>query len=193
MKMIDRLKAIRAVFKGMFKHSLFKHSIYEVAELNGLAIEYWEGDLGSKFAGHLDETNETPRFIVVAATLSKRDETYVIARGIARYAQQRQVDSLLLDSPLKWALLAGAPAEDRDLLYKLDLEWRTYMLMYWHASKDHFFGYYNQNWGKYSTVSSASNTANFIFFKLRIRRFLHGLSLTPRLFKRYLLSQPDLG
>src|ERR1019366_10621168 len=91
MKIRERLKAIRA----QLKQQLFSHSVYDAAEFNCLTIEYWK-DMGSKYDGHLDTTNEVPCFIGVNPDLPKRDQVYVIAREIARLLQQRRTNSLIL-------------------------------------------------------------------------------------------------
>jgi hypothetical protein len=175
MKIWEQLKNIRRQLTASFNHS-----IYDAAKFNGLAIEYWDG-MPAHFNGRLDTTNEVPRFIAVNSDLPRREQTYVIAREIARFWQQRQSDSLVFNRPWKRELLATAPAETRSLIYRLDLEWRTYLIMYWHARKDDFFGFYNHNWGKYSLISNASNTSEWIFFKLRVRNFFQRIFSALRL------------
>jgi hypothetical protein len=169
MKIRERLNAIRA----RLRQRLFSHTVFDAAEFNCLTIEYWK-DMGPKYDGHLDTTNEVPCFIGVNPDLSKREQVYVIAREIARLLQQRHVKSMIFGQPWKWELLAAAPAETRDLIYRLDLEWRTYMIMFWHASKDDFFGYYRQNRRKYWAIFNGDSIASFIFFKLRIKRSMWG-------------------
>jgi hypothetical protein len=167
MKILEQLKKIRAGLK-----ELFSHSIYEAAEFNGLAIEYWK-DMGPKFDGRLDTTNEKPRFIGVNPDLPHQDQVYVIAREIARYAQLRQVNSPFLSCPTQWNLLATAPIETRDFILKVDLEIRTYWIMYWHAGKnDVFFGFYKRHPKKKSLVGYSQIISDYIFWKLRIEKFL---------------------
>jgi hypothetical protein len=47
--------------------------------------------------------------------------------------------------------------------------------MFWHASKDDFFGYYKQNRGKYWTIFNADHKAGFVFFQFCAKRLLSGV------------------
>jgi hypothetical protein len=183
MRIRERLKAMRAQLRQQFSHS-----VYDAAEFNCLTIEYWK-DMGPKYDGHLDTTNEVPCFIGVNPDLSKREQVYVIAREIARLLQQRRIRSMIFDDPQKWELLETAPAETRDLIYRLDLEWRTYMIMYWHAGKDDFFAYYKPNQRKFWVIMNGDNKARFIFFRLRVKRLVRGIYSTVATAKRKATAQ----
>jgi|CZKV01.1.fsa_nt_gi hypothetical protein len=170
------LKKIRAELKEMFSHD-----IYEAAKHNGLAIEYWES-MPAHYDGHLDTTNEKPRFIGVNPDLPPIDQVYAIAREIARYAQLRQVNSLVLSRPSQWNLLPTAPAETRDYILNVDLEIRTYWIMHWHAgSNKDFFGFYRRHPKKMLLVWNSQIIADYVFWKLRIRNLLITVLSTLRL------------
>src|ERR1019366_6953368 len=164
------LKKLRAGLK-----ELFSHSIYEAAEYNGLAVEYW-GDMPAHYDAHLDTTNEKPRYIAVNPDLAHDKQVYVIAREIARYAQIRRVNSPFLSRPSQWNLLATAPAETRDFILNVDLEIRTYWIMYWHSGTNAvFFGFYKRHPEKKRLIWYSQTIADYIFWKLRIRNFLGGI------------------
>jgi hypothetical protein len=174
MKIRELLKKIRAALK-----ELFKYSVYDAAKFNGLAIEYPQG-IPAKFDGHLD-TDDPPRFIAVNPQLPKHEQVYVIARELARFAQQRQVDSLFVNRPWKRRLLATAPVATRGLIYRLDLEVRADWVMYWHAAKADYFSYIKHHRRKQLAIMFATNIADFLFLKLRIRSFLYGILSALRL------------
>jgi hypothetical protein len=152
----------------------FKYSVYDAAALNDLAIEYWER-MPAYYDGHLDTTTEKPRFIAVNPDLPKQDQVYVIAREIGRLAQIRRIDSPFINRPWKWNLLATAPAEIRDLIYRLDVEVRAECVMYFLAAKYDFFGFYKRHPKKLLVIFNAHLISDFLFLKLRIRNVLCGV------------------
>jgi len=81
-----------------------------------------------KYHGHLDPHDE-PRFIAVNRDLPHWEQDLVIAREIARYAQDRRCNSPLLDRPWKWEMLAIAPDETKQIICKLDIDSRANWLM----------------------------------------------------------------
>jgi hypothetical protein len=181
MKIRDHLKKWREQLRAELKE-LFGHSIYEAAAYNKLAIEYLEG-MPAKYTGHLD-THEEPRFIAVNPDLSEQDQVYVIAREIGRYAQLRRIDSPLLYGPRKWDLLATAPNETRNLILELDLEVRAYWIMYWHAGKKNFFGFFKRHRKKYLAAMFSNAISDYIFWKLRIQTLIFKFFYTLALYER---------
>jgi hypothetical protein len=170
MKIREYFKRVREKFRAAMKE-MFGHSIYEAAEFNGLAIEYWE-HMPAHYDGHLDTTNEKPRFIAVNPDLPKEDQVYVIAREIGHYAQRRRIDSPFMDRPWRWNLLATAPTETRNLILKVDLEVRAHWIMYWHAGRG-FSGFYKRHRKKSLIGSYYRAISDYIFWKLRIRNFIY--------------------
>ncbi len=161
MKIREKLKTLRAELKA-----LFAHSIYEAAEFNGLAIEYPEG-MPPKYTGRLD-TDEKPRFIAVNPDLSEDERVYIIAREIGRYAQLRGCNSLFIDRPWKWNLLATAPAQTRDYIYALDVEVRAYWIMLWHANRTTLSAFPKRHPKTYYLASYPLAVSDFVFWKLRV-------------------------
>jgi hypothetical protein len=174
MKIREHLKQIRAGLK-----QLFSHSIYEAAAFNKLAIEYWEG-MPAHYEGHLDTTNEQPRFIAVNKDLQIEDQVYAIAREIGRYNQLCGRNSPLICGPRQWNLLATAPTETRDFILSLDVEVRAYWIMFWHANKNTFCGIPKRHPKTYHLGSYASAISDYLFLKLRIRNLLFGILSTFR-------------
>ena len=165
MKIREKLKTLRAELKA-----LFAHSIYEAAEFNGLAIEYPEG-MPPKYTGRLD-TEDKPRFIAVNRDLPEDERVYIIAREIGRYAQLRGRNSLFVDRPWKWNLLATAPAQTRDFIHGIDVEVRAYWIMFWHADRNTLSSFPKRHPRTYYLASYPAAVSDFVFWKLRIRNAL---------------------
>jgi hypothetical protein len=174
MKIREYLSKLRSELDQMFKYSLD-----DAANFNGLAIEPFE-DMPPTYTGHLD-TYDNPRFIGVNADLPEHERKYVKARELGRYFQRLRRDSIVINRPWKWNLLATAPTETRDFIMSLDIEWRAYWLMYWHAGKKDFFGFIKRYPKKYFAVLFADNISNFVFWKLRVQtlifKFFYKLAL----------------
>lgn len=179
MKIREKLKILRAELKA-----LFAHSIYEAAEFNGLAIEYPEG-MPLKYTGCLD-TEDKPRFIAVNPNLPEDERVYIIAREIGRYAQLRGCNSLFIDRPWKWNLLAISPGQTRDFIYALDVEVRAYWIMFWHAKKNTLSAFPKRHPRTYYLASYPAAVSDFIFWKLRIRNALSRIPSSLRLVWRKL-------
>ena len=84
----------------------------------------------------------------------------------------------LFDHPRKWSLLATAPAATRDLVYRLDVDVRTHDIMYWHAGKNDYFAFLKRHPKKLLVYCFTNAISDFIFLKLRIRKFFYGIFST---------------
>ena len=157
----EHFKAVRAELKAMFAHS-----IYDAAHFNGLAIEYVV-QMPPKYTACLDP-HDQPAYIAVNSDMPEEERIYVIAREISRYLLRYGRESLLVNRPWKRKLLATASCETVDFIHSLDVEARTFWILYWHSTTT--FSQLHKNhprtyWMGYYWIAAS----DFLFWKLRIR------------------------
>jgi hypothetical protein len=179
MKIREFLKKIREGLKSP--------SIYEVTRFHGLPVEYWECLSNTHNDGHLDEL-EKPHYIAVNPDLPEHVRVYVIAREFARFAQQRHFPSTVFNRPWKLSLLATAPVETREKLYRLDLEFRTHFIFSSCAKRSDIVGFFKHPHKKFSPFGCPLDFSPFIFWKLRIRNFIYARLSPLRFVKASRLS-----
>jgi hypothetical protein len=163
--------------------ALFKHSLHDAAKYNGLAIEQWEG-MPAQYTAHLDtehDNQEAPSFIAVNASLPSEEKAYQIALTLGGHLRIQRRDSLVIDRPWKQRLFDQAPVEFRDKVLHLDNEVRAFWLMYWHAGKKDFFGFYRSHPEKKRIAYYHTAISDYIFWRLRIQtwvfKFFYPLAL----------------
>lgn len=155
-------------------------TLANVANRNGLNIEHLD-NMPAKYDGHLDSHDE-PRFIAVKRDLTQWKQAFVIAREISRCAQDRRCNSLLLNRPWKWEMLAIAPDETKQTICELDIESRAHLLMTLCATGDDFRAFCRRH---PEIFYKPFYTDNVVLFHLSILRLKTWLS---RFFRQFAFS-----
>lgn len=87
------------------------------------------------------EQRDDPRAISVNRNLPQYQQVFGIGRECGFLLQQRGYNSLALDRPWKWKLLAAAPDGDRQKLCHLDAEGRAFLFVCFYAKRDDFLAF----------------------------------------------------
>jgi hypothetical protein len=141
--------------------------MFEVAQKADLPIEYLDG-MPAQIDGWLD-SHTTPRFISVNRNLPQHEQVFAIARELGFYAQQRLCNSLILDRPWKWEVLARAPEELRQKIRLLDAGHRAHWLMLFFATGDEFRAFVKKHPKKVLAIIFTDNIVGFHLYALRIK------------------------
>jgi hypothetical protein len=147
-----------------------KCTITDIAQKSGLPVEYLEGR-PANFAGYLDR-NPNPRFIAVNGDLPAHEQAWVIAQQIAVWAQQQGFNSLALNRPWKWEMLAAAPAKLKQKIGQMDMEYRAHWLMLFFATGDEFRAFIKSNPKRFWAHTFTDNIIGYHLSKLRVKLWL---------------------
>jgi hypothetical protein len=144
-----------------------------------LAIELSD-DLPAKCDARLDP-DDNPRYIKVNRNLPQYMQVFGIGRECGFLLQQRGYNSLVLNRPWKWKLLAAAPDEIRQKLFHLDAEGRASWFMIFNAKRDHFRAFRKNQPKKFFRMMFAEMIFTFHLSKLRLQtwifKFFYALAL----------------
>ena len=143
------------------------HTLAEFAENAGLPVV----DLvyrPENYPGYLDRFEE-PRFIAVNRDLPVDEQAWFIANQIAFCAQQRGVDSLVLNRRWKRELLKTAPNELKEKILAMDQEYRAYWFMLFFASREEYRPFVRKNRKKISKITFTDNIVRFYLYKLWVK------------------------
>jgi hypothetical protein len=152
----------------------FSITIVDIAKNHGLAVEHEPG-LPTCVDGFLDR-HETPRFIVVNSGLPGVEQSYAICREVSRLRQEKRLDSMVLKSAKRWKLLDEAPETTRRHICNLDLEYRALTMLGVWGKGSEYSEYRKRNPGKFFRTGCIVFITDFLFFRLRIRRFFLQIS-----------------
>jgi hypothetical protein len=144
-----------------------KYSVSDLSKMVGLPVEYPEYR-PAEFVGYL-YYSEDACFIAVNQDLPASQQAWFIAQQIAFHNQRRGFDSLCLNRPWKWEMLALAPDELRQKICKLDEESRADFIMLNHATGDEFRAYMKSHLGRLFWMLFTDNYVAFQLSKLRIK------------------------
>lgn len=144
-----------------------------------LAIEF-SGDLPAKCDARLDR-NDNPRYIKVNRNLPKYMQIFGIGRECGFLLQQQRYNSMALNRPWKWQLLAAIPDGDRQKLCHLDAEARASWFMIFHAKRDDYRAFAKNQPRKFFRAMFADTIIDYHLYKLRLQtsifKFFYALAL----------------
>lgn len=156
-----------------------KYTIPEIAQKSGLPVEYLK-NMPANFAGYLD-WHPDPRFIAVNPVLPTHEQDWFIARQLAWRAQQQRYNSLALDRPWKWETLDAAPANLKEKISQMDVEYRAYWLMLFFATGDEFRAFIRADPKRFWSHTFTDNIVRYHLSKLRLQtwifKFFYALAL----------------
>ena len=144
-------------------------TLVDVAAHNGFAVES-SSALPDQFDGFQD-SNDTPRFIIVNQTLPAGEQAFFIARELGYRWQQQRVRSFVFDKPWKWEVLNHASDEECEKICRLDAELRGYWLLLICASGRELRDFVKRNPKRWLKLAFADHIAAFHFQKIRARIF----------------------
>jgi len=144
-----------------------RYSMSDFARNAGLPVEYLE-NIPTSFQGFLD-FNPDPRFVAVNRTLPAHDQVLFIARQIAACAQQRRCNSLALNRPWKWEMFDAAPAELKQKISEMDIEYRAHCFMLLFSTGDEFRAFIRADLKRFWSHTATDNVVLYHLSVLRLK------------------------
>jgi hypothetical protein len=90
---------------------------------------------------------------------------------VSRLRQELRLDSMVLSSAKRWKLFDEAPEHVKNRILQLDLEHRALMMLGFWGKGGEYFIYQKRNPSKILRDGCITLSTDYLFLKLRVRKF----------------------